>query len=206
MKLSFTPARVKQILRTDTKLWILFVLFVMGILEGVDFYMRYEGGHANETIAMMESETHRTQAQADLLKVQADDITAKAVLAKRVRDKTLIMHDTLKNLFELIPDEIILTRVVLEPDTLVLYGSTPTKELYNYLLYPPLKSIFTTTQALFYRAGNRWNFICTNKLVGEDAARMYPEAALPQEAAPKTAEHAPVAHGGEQAHGTRGHQ
>ncbi|MEF3192354.1 MAG: hypothetical protein K6347_07410 [Campylobacterales bacterium] len=171
MKYSFTKARSKKLLKTDTKLWILFFVTVMTMLGGFHTYIRYQQAHANEWIEELAQTTRVTQERIKKVEREIQQVTKEAELADKVVTHNTIMIDSLRNLFDLIPDEIVLTKVVMEPRTLVLYGSAPSKEVYDYLLYPPLKSIFTTTQTSFYRAGSRVHFVSISKLEGEDATQ-----------------------------------
>ena len=59
------------------------------------------------------------------------------------------MKNSIKNLFDLVPDQITLTKEVMEKDLLNLEGITQTKDTYRLLLEPPLKSIFNTSKVDF---------------------------------------------------------
>jgi len=80
-----------------------------------------------------------------------------------VIDTNIIIKDSIKNLFALIPDSIHLVKAEIGKKTLKLFGYTPSKEIYNNLLLPPLKSIFTKSTVVFYPIGSGWyKFVSTN--------------------------------------------
>ena len=78
----------------------------------------------------------------------------------------------MKNLFDLVPDQITLKKVEMDRNSLVLYGVTPTQDAFNFLLAAPLKSIFHTSQTTFYLSPQGWyNFVSTNKIIVEEGMR-----------------------------------
>jgi hypothetical protein len=53
-------------------------------------------------------------------------------------------------------------------NALILNGVTPNKDVYNFMLQAPLRSIFHKTYSSFYPAQNGWlNFVSTNYLEEE---------------------------------------
>lgn len=85
-------------------------------------------------------------------------------LGATIRSNNVILKDSLSNLFALIPDQIHLTRAIVDKDYMELYGYTPSKAIYNDLLMPPLKSIFNETTVVFYPLGNGWyRFVSKNR-------------------------------------------
>jgi hypothetical protein len=76
-----------------------------------------------------------------------------------------VMKESIRNLFDLVPDTITLSRAELDEKSLVLYGMTPNKETYEYILHAPLRSIFNRTYSSFYPIENGWyRFVSTNYL------------------------------------------
>ena len=79
------------------------------------------------------------------------------------------MKESIKNLFDLVPDRIVLSEADLKERSLVLYGITPNKEVYEFLLQAPLRSIFHRTYSSFYPMENGWyRFVSTNFLEDEE--------------------------------------
>ena len=90
-------------------------------------------------------------------------INKESTLGNHVVDTNIIIKDSIKNLFALIPDSIHLVKAEIGKKTLKLFGYTPSKEMYNNLLLPPLKSIFTKSKVVFFPVGNGWyKFVSTN--------------------------------------------
>jgi hypothetical protein len=107
----------------------------------------------------------QTQLQVDLSKMKDDIvfIEKENVLALSVQTKNLVLKDSITNLFDLVPQRITLSQAKLQKNALVLYGITPNKDVYNFMLQAPLRSIFHRTYSSFYPAGNGWlSFVSTN--------------------------------------------
>jgi hypothetical protein len=70
-------------------------------------------------------------------------------LYQEVTSTNLMIKKSVKNLFDLVPDQITLTDVAMEKDSLTLKGYAISKETYFLLLEPPLKSIFDESRVSF---------------------------------------------------------
>jgi len=54
-------------------------------------------------------------------------------------------------------------------NALILHGITPNKDVYNFMLQAPLRSIFHRTYSSFYPAQNGWlRFVSTNYIDNEE--------------------------------------
>jgi hypothetical protein len=85
-------------------------------------------------------------------------------LGALIKSNNIILKDSVGNLFALIPDQIHLTRAIIDRNYLEMYGYTPSQAVYNNLLMPPLKSIFNETTVVFYPLGNGWyRFVSKNR-------------------------------------------
>ncbi len=74
-------------------------------------------------------------------------------LHHEVQSANTLLEKSIRNLFDLVPDQITLKKVVMEKESLFLTGITPTKDAYNLLLAPPLKSIFNQSEVKFTPIG-----------------------------------------------------
>jgi hypothetical protein len=87
---------------------------------------------------------------------QKEFIYKQKTLYEDIMVKNSLMKDSIKNLLDLIPDPITLTSILFDKNKLIIYGITPTKDIYNMLMLPPLESIFTKTKTYFYQMNNGW--------------------------------------------------
>ena len=84
-----------------------------------------------------------------------------------------VMKESIRNLFDLVPDKITLTSAQLGEKSLVLSGITPSQDTYEFLLHAPLRSIFHRTYTSYYPVKNGWyQFTSTNYLDDEVAVEV----------------------------------
>ncbi len=93
-------------------------------------------------------------------------ILRQKALAEEIFSNNTLLKESMKNLFDLVPDQITLKKVEMERNSLILYGVTPTQDTFNFLLAAPLKSIFHTSNTNFYLTKEGWyNFVSFNKII-----------------------------------------
>jgi hypothetical protein len=92
-------------------------------------------------------------------------IETQSNLANKIYTTNSVLKDSISNLFDLVPDRITLSKAQILKNGLILYGITPSKEIYEYMLEAPLKSIFSKTYTSYYQLDNGWlSFVSTNYL------------------------------------------
>jgi hypothetical protein len=80
----------------------------------------------------------------------------------------MVLKDSIANLFDLVPERITLSKAKLLKNGLVLQGITPTKDVYNFMLQAPLRSIFQKTYSSFYPASNGWLYFVSKNYMDEE--------------------------------------
>jgi len=172
MKLSFISPRKKYFFSLFSKLWILFIALMVTFIMVFDGYIAIESQSFQEGII-----TLTEQREALELKIDEDDetigiILRQKALAEEIASNNTLLKESLKNLFDLVPDQITLQKVQMERNALIIYGVTPTQDTFNFLLAAPLKSIFHTSQTTFYLTPKGWyNFVSINKIISGDGIR-----------------------------------
>ena len=163
MKYSYIKPRDKTAFTPEVKLVLTFfsiTIFMLFITYAFLLFKEYT--FSND---LKSTKISQAQLQADLSKMKADIIFIQKenVLAQSVQTKNLVLKDSITNLFDLVPQRITLSQAKLDTKSLVLYGITPNKDIYNFMLAAPLRSIFHRTYSSFYPAGNGWlRFVSTN--------------------------------------------
>ena len=103
------------------------------------------------------------------MKEQITFIQKQELLSEEINTKNIVLKDSISNLFDLVPSRITLSEAELLKNGLVLYGITPNKDIYNFMLQAPLRSIFHRTYSSFYPAQNGWlRFVSTNYIDEEE--------------------------------------
>lgn len=169
MRYSFITPQEKKIFQDNTKVWMgLFALSIMMLLV-FNLFLSYKQSDMEllkEENELIEKEfVQKIASGRELLETLNKDKN----FGEKVLTDNDVLKESLENLFELIPDQITVNETRMESDTLVIKGITPSKDVYEFLLAVPLKSIFSSSKATFYRLPNGWyNFISINKVDEEE--------------------------------------
>jgi cell division protein FtsL len=153
---SFTKSNPKPLFAEDTKLWLMFIGAISVLMIFFSLFLVIKATFLKKDIASIKTQIeHNSIKIADLTK-KVKFIQKEKTLYTKIVVNNELLKDGVKNLLDLIPDPITLTNIKIEKNSLYLYGITPSKEVYNILLLPPLKSIFTQTDTNFYQMSNGW--------------------------------------------------
>ncbi len=172
MHYSFIPSRPKHLFSWEIKVLLIFFSVISALLIATFIFLEvkmylFEKGLIESKIhvAKLDSERKAMQKQIDFIKKEANK-------AKVIYTNNELLCESIKNLFDIIPDKITLTKADLEKNALILYGRTPTKEVYQFMLLAPLRSIFDRSYTSFYQMKNGWyNFVSTNYMNRPDTKR-----------------------------------
>ena len=154
MRLSLTHARSKQLLKTDSKLWLMFtatVTLLILFIEGMFTIQIYSFESRTESY---KEQTQTVREQIQKAQEAIAFVKLEGQLGQEVQGKNMVLKESIRNLFDLIPDQIYLTEAKIEANLMELKGYTPSKEVFEFLLLPQLKSIFSKTSTLFFPLPN----------------------------------------------------
>lgn len=169
MTYSFITPRKKSAFSMFTKVWLVFITCVVVILGFFTLFIVYKVGAFKENAKQIHQERLVLEKRIDSLDGNISFILRQKAIAEEIYANNLVLKDSMKNLFDLVPDQITLHKVLMDKTSLVIYGTTPTKDTFNFLLEAPLKSIFHTSQTMFYLTPEGWyNFVSTNKIVNDE--------------------------------------
>ncbi|MDP2849811.1 MAG: hypothetical protein Q8M43_04880 [Sulfuricurvum sp.] len=168
MKHSFITPRTKRLISGELRLVLFFFTVTIAMVVGTYIflgYKTYDFAHERTMVAQKEKGLNRSISQ---MEEQIKTIEAEAKIAEQVTTDNTVMKESIRNLFDLVPEDITLSRAELESRSLILYGTTPNKDTYEYMLHAPLRSIFHRTYTSFYPIENGWyRFVSTNYLDDE---------------------------------------
>lgn len=169
MRYSFIPPRPKPFFSLFSKLWMAFIALIALFMLVFNTYIAIEMGSFKEGILELTNQREVLEQKID----DSDEIIAlilrQKVLSEEIFSNNTLLKESMKNLFDLVPDQITLKKVEMDRHSLILYGVSPTQDAFNFLLAAPLKSIFHTSQTTFYLTPQGWyNFVSTNKIVTGD--------------------------------------
>ncbi|HEX5329244.1 hypothetical protein [Sulfuricurvum sp.] len=168
MKHSFIAPRRKRLVSGELRLVLFFFTVTIAMVVGTYLflgYKTYDFVHERETVAQKDASLKRSiEKMEEEIKV----IESEAKIVEKISTDNTVMKESIRNLFDLVPEDITLSRAELEEKSLILYGTTPNKDTYEYMLHAPLRSIFNRTYTSFYPIENGWyRFVSSNYLEEE---------------------------------------
>ena len=163
MRYSYIRPRKKIALSKDMQLLFTFfgvTLLMLFLTYAFLVFRDYRFDKNYEEIKQEERDLRKSIAD---MKVKITLIENQNILSERIFTKNSVLKDSIHNLFDLVPSRITLSKAEIMENGLVLYGVTPNKDIYNFMLQAPLRSIFHRTYSSFYPLENGWfRFVSTN--------------------------------------------
>lgn len=151
---SFIKPRKKRLFDEVSLLWIVFIVLVSVGLVVFGFLLRYKSSFYIKMLDNLQAKNSEQIKNVKLLQNKIMLIKTQGELQEEVNSSNIALKESMKNLFDLIPDQITLIKVVMNKNSLYMKGYTKSKEAYSLLLEPPLKSVFTQSKVKFERDAN----------------------------------------------------
>jgi len=153
---SFTTPKPKPLIKEDTKLWLVFIVISVVLYISFALFLEIKTVLYNKDIESFNREIITLKQKIVKIDSQKEFIYRQKTLYEDIMVKNSLMKDSIKNLLDLIPDPVTLSSISFDKNKLIIYGITPTQDIYNMLMLPPLESIFTETKTYFYQMSNGW--------------------------------------------------
>lgn len=164
MGYSFIRPNPKPKIDSDSRILIIFLLVTVLLILAFTAFLWFRGDRMHKEILQMQRQERSMRAKIDRENAQITRIRRLVQKYETIQTNNTLLKESIRNLFDLVPDQITLTRAVLDRNGLALYGVTPSKDVYNYLLAAPLKSVFKKSVTTFYPLKNGWyRFVSINE-------------------------------------------
>lgn len=169
MKHSFIAPRSKQLISSELRMVLFFFAVSIVMLIGAYLFLFYKTYDFRQERMSMSAKTVALKHSVQAIEQKISHIEDEAKLSEQVTTGNTVMKESIRNLFDLVPDTVTLSRAQLDETSLILYGMTPNKDTYEYMLHAPLRSIFHRTYTSFYPIENGWyRFVSSNYLDDEN--------------------------------------
>jgi hypothetical protein len=177
MKYSYINQRKKSIFSPELQLLFSFFTITLFMLLITYLFLVFKDYRFSQDAQNMINERAELEINIKDMKTKITFIEKEILLSERVATKNTVLKDSIANLFDLVPQRITLSEASLLKNGLILYGITPNKDVYNFMLQAPLRSIFHRTYSSFYPAQNGWlRFVSTNYMDEEETIEETQEA------------------------------
>lgn len=169
MKYSYIKPKAKTAFTKEIQLLFTFFSVTLFMLFITYIFLLFRDYRFEQDRAMVIQKKQDLRVSISKMNKQITLIEKQSMLSEKVFTKNSVLKDSINNLFDLVPGRITLSSVQIKEDGLVLYGITPNKDVYNFMLQAPLRSIFHRTYSSFYPADNGWlRFVSTNYIDEEE--------------------------------------
>ncbi len=166
MKQSFIVPLNKPLLSLFSRIWLFFIVFVSFVILAFSAYISLDSSSLREATVILTREQESLEQRADETDEAIKSIIRQKVFAEEIFLNNTLLKESIKNLFNLVPEKITLERVEMQQSSLVLEGITPTQDVFNFLLSVPLRSIFHTSQTTFQTTPQgESRFISVNRII-----------------------------------------
>ena len=169
MKYSYIKPRKKSLFTPEMQLLgVFFGITIFMLLTTYLFLVFKDYRFTQDRIQIIELR-EEAAIEIDLIEKKILFIQEEKALSENIFTKNTVLKDSISNMFDLVPQRITLSEAKLLENGLILYGITPNKDIYNFMLQAPLRSIFHRTYSSFYPAQNGWlKFVSTNYVDKEE--------------------------------------
>ena len=164
MRYSFIRPKPKQYIDSDTKIILVFLIVTTILTVGFTIFIMLKKDNFSNEIESMQQNIAKYKKENGIYKKEIKRIERLVQKFEAIQTHNTLLKESIQNLFDLVPDQITLTKAILNKNGLVLYGVTPSKDVYNYLLQAPLRSVFHRNDTTFYPLKNGWyRFVSINE-------------------------------------------
>ena len=168
MRYSYIKPRKKSILTPEIKLVITFFSMTIFMLIGTYAFLFIKDSQFKQDRIDIANIKYGVEKNIKEMEAKIAYIEKQNALSQKIFTKNSVLKDSIKNLFDLVPQRITLSKAELLENGLILHGITPSKDVYNFMLHAPLRSIFHRTYSSFYPAKGGWlRFVSTNYMDSE---------------------------------------
>jgi cell division protein FtsB len=170
---SFSPPRPKRIISGEIRLALFFFMISIGMVVLAYGFLTYRTQQFDEQRKSFGKDIKQLEHSKREIEKRILLIESAVKKSEEISTNNMVMKESIHNLFDLVPDNITLNKADLDKKSLILYGVTPNKDAYEFMLQAPLKSIFHRTYTSFYPIENGWyNFVSTNYLEDESVTEV----------------------------------
>jgi len=169
MRYSYIKAREKTVFTKDIQLLFTFFGVTLFMLFSTYAFLLFKDYRFKVETKEIAKQKVQLRTNISNMNAQIAVVEKQSLFSEKVFTKNSVLKESINNLFDLVPSRITLSEAKIMQDGLILYGITPNKDVYNFMLQAPLRSIFHRTYSSFYPEKNGWlRFVSTNYIDEEE--------------------------------------
>lgn len=165
MTYSLIKPKVKPLISKLSKYWLYFIAFVVILMIVFNFFILIKTHFMKMHITSMQKLQLEYEQKILNLDNNAKRILEEKGMIEEIFASNEMLKNEIQNNFNQVPDEITLSKIELDKNSLIIYGTTPSKDLFNFVLALPLKARYDTSDTVFYlNKQGVYRFVSTNKI------------------------------------------
>ncbi len=169
MKYSYIKSRKKSLFTPEMQLLSVFFGITISMLIFTYAFLLFKDYRFTQDKINIIQQRESVNVEIEDMEDKIAFILQESTLSESIFTKNTVLKDSISNMFDLVPERITLSEAKLLENGLILYGITPNRDVYNFMLQAPLRSIFHRTYSSFYPAQNGWlRFVSTNYIDKEE--------------------------------------
>ncbi len=164
-KYSYIEPRVKRIISPEVGLILSFFIVVFLFIIGILIYLSFQIGKFEDIKLSYQHQIEKVKYQTSIIDEDIGVIQKSIATSSTLHKRNLFFLSSIQNILQLVPEKITISKLEMKERELIIYGTTPTKDIYNLLMLAPLKSIFDRSYTSFYLQDNGWyKFVSYNSM------------------------------------------
>jgi hypothetical protein len=169
MRYSYISPRKKTVFTKEIQILLIFFSVTLFMLFSTYAFLIFKDQRFMQEMSDIKMQKDENRANIIKMNNEIATIEKQLLLSEKIFTKNSVLRDSINNLFDLVPSRITLSEAKIMENALILHGITPNKDVYNFMLQAPLRSIFHRTYSSFYPAENGWlRFVSTNYIDNEE--------------------------------------
>lgn len=162
---SFISPNQKILFSNTTRSWIFCFFYSFLSLIVVWEILDFQADRFDKRSKEIQENIVQKQDAQNIFLQQLNFLNSQLQTLQNIHEQNTSLTTALKNLLDLIPEQITINSVELTDQALTIKGITPAKELYTFLLETPLKAIFLESKVDFFVLPSGWyNFVSVSKI------------------------------------------
>ena len=134
VKKSFIKPRKISLLDNITKLWLSFTGFIVVILSIFAIFISIKISDFKDQTLEYQNMKLQAEDKTVFIQDEIEFVKKEKAIAEEVYAANSLLKNSIKNLFDLVPDKITLSKVYIDKDSLTIQGITPSKDTFIFLL------------------------------------------------------------------------
>jgi len=144
--------------------WLKIVaIFIFLLLAVFDIYIRYQNSKSEKRIVDLQREKESIQKNIENLQDTVLNLKKILPVVQEIKSSNSLVKTNIKNIFDLVPDPIVLSKAEFTKTSLILEGFTPSKKDFEKFINRALKNFYQKTKVKYKRVKNGYYFISINQ-------------------------------------------